>query len=517
MPKLHHSVSGGVVALACGVSFAQSLVRAPQIWSDTDLADWATPIAALNTRPAHYSSDEYYRIEGDNLRTYPVYDPGSEPAGYWEDLQKKQPEPLVDVAKIRNAQDWIDAGRRAFIEIDAYWTRTSDPTLIAAARNPRNFEGVLKRADGTVGESRWVVTRDGVSLSRRECGQCHREVLAAIGAETPEWLAAVSERMVSSAGGGARLEPAGLGDPRAQLRALPRYFIGDTIPMAMWRKFTVPWAPDERIERLRTVAAKDLSEQELQRMTQLGATAGGFPRVHGSPYFGAKRPDLRVLKYSRYLDATGTHRLRGPEDVGRYAAFVTGADRMEFGPHQILTNEQRRVRFRYADEVLYAIGMFLMSLEPPKSSVQPPADVRVRGEQVFTREGCINCHVPPAYTNGKLTPASGWQPPVNHPDRADIISISVGTDAGLALATRKGTGFYKVPSLRGVWDRPFLLHDGSLTSLEQMFDAARLDPQYQPKGWNPPGVRTRAVPGHTFGLSLSPDDKTALLAFLRSL
>lgn len=101
--------------------------------------------------------------------------------------------------------------------------------------------------------------------------------------------------------------------------------------------------------------------------------------------------------------------------------------------------------------------------------------------------------------------------------RADVISISVETDPGLALDTRKGTGFYKIPSLRGVWDRPFLLHDGSLTSLEQMFDPARLDPQYQPRGWNPPDIKTRAVPGHRFGLSLAPDDKSALLAFLRTL
>ena len=84
--------------------------------SDRDLLDWATPIAALQVRSAHYSSDEYYRIEGDNLRTYPVYDPANEPTGYWQELQEKKPEPLVDRGKIRNAQDWIEAGRRAFIE-----------------------------------------------------------------------------------------------------------------------------------------------------------------------------------------------------------------------------------------------------------------------------------------------------------------------------------------------------------------------------------------------------------------
>ena len=44
-----------------------------------------------------------------------------------------------------------------------------------------------------------------------------------------------------------------------------------------------------------------------------------------------------------------------------------------------------------------------------------------------------------------------------------------------------------------------------------------LTPDYEPQGWNPPGITKRAVPGHTFGLKLNSEDKSALLAFLRSL
>ena len=229
----------------------------------------------------------------------------------------------------------------------------------------------------------------------------------------------------------------------------------------MW---TVPWAPDERIESRR----ERVRRGELQELA--AGDPGVFNRPHGSPFYATKIPDLHILRYSRYLDATGTHRLRGPEDAARYAAFITGADPMDFGPHRILTDAQRRVRFRYADEVLYAIGMYLMSLEPPKNPNPAAADVLARGEQVFRREGCVNCHVPPNYTSGRLTLAQGWEPPANHPNRDDIAAVSVGTDPGLALKTRKGTGFYKIPSLRGVWYRPRLLHDASVTSLEEMFD-----------------------------------------------
>ena len=93
----------------------------------------------------------------------------------------------------------------------------------------------------------------------------------------------------------------------------------------------------------------------------------------------------------------------------------------------------------------------------------------------------------------------------------------MGTDPDLALKTRKGTGFYRIPSLRGVWYRRALLHDGSIATLEELFDPARLEPGYQSRGWNPPGVSKRGRSGHTSGLSLTAEEKKALIAFLRSL
>jgi hypothetical protein len=85
------------------------------------------------------------------------------------------------------------------------------------------------------------------------------------------------------------------------------------------------------------------------------------------------------------------------------------------------------------------------------------------------------------------------------------------------MKTRKGTGYYKVPSLKGVWYRGHYLHDGSVTTLEEMFNPARLLSDFVPTGFIPFGQKTRAVSGHEFGLKLPRDDKAALLAFLRSL
>ncbi len=95
--------------------------------------------------------------------------------------------------------------------------------------------------------------------------------------------------------------------------------------------------------------------------------------------------------------------------------------------------------------------------------------------------------------------------------------FSIGTEPDSALKTRKGTGLYKVPSLKGLWYRDILTHDGSVGKLEEWFDPARLRDDYVPKGFKGYQVEHRAVPGHEFGLKLAPEDKASLVAFLRTL
>jgi hypothetical protein len=54
----------------------------------------------------------------------------------------------------------------------------------------------------------------------------------------------------------------------------------------------------------------------------------------------------------------------------------------------------------------------------------------------------------------------GFTPPADHAGKYDILDVSVGTDPNLALKTRRGTGYYKVPSLKGVWYRGPFEHSG---------------------------------------------------------
>jgi len=102
------SVAGLLLFLTAAVgqpAFAQQdrpfKPEIPKVWDEKALATWATPVAGLNVPPGHFSEAEYYRAPIDNYRTYPVYAPGREPAGYWEMLQTVGPKPLIDPSKLR--------------------------------------------------------------------------------------------------------------------------------------------------------------------------------------------------------------------------------------------------------------------------------------------------------------------------------------------------------------------------------------------------------------------------------
>ena len=490
----------GPIAVLFGI--ANAFAQPPKTWDAKALADWATPVAGLNVRPGHFSEEEYYRAPIDNLRTYPVYYPGREPEGYWEMLQKVGPKPLIEPETLKTDADWIRAGKRVFEEYDIPAFRTYGPKVIAAARSAETFANrktpTMPRPDGTLREMRWVPTSRGLALSFLNCGSCHTRIMPD-GSEL---------RGAPQNDGGSGLF--------GQLRTSgPFPFPGASDGwqrMWIWQAYAVPWISEDIHESVKIIPIPDLASV-FGAAFRVGT---GGVRWNGSPYYPTKTPDLIGFKNRKFIDHTATHQHRAPGDLMRYAAMVTYAEASDFGPHRMLTDEQRKISSRLPDEALYALALYIYSLEPPPNPNK--ADARsASGAKIFDREGCGGCHTPPLYTNNKLTPAPGFQPPKEHFEFLDIMPMSVETDPGLALKTRKGTGYYKVPSLKGLWYRGRYLHDGSLTTLEEMFDPARLKNDYVPTGFMPVGVKSRAVKGHEFGLKLKPEDRAALIVFLRTL
>jgi hypothetical protein len=76
---------------------------------------------------------------------------------------------------------------------------------------------------------------------------------------------------------------------------LQRTYPGDSATVAFWREFTTPWAPDERIERIRSMTPGEIFQQQADRF---GRSFGGgvFARANASPYFVGKITDLQNLR-----------------------------------------------------------------------------------------------------------------------------------------------------------------------------------------------------------------------------
>jgi hypothetical protein len=487
------------------VLFAQSgghPVEAPRVWNDRDLRDWATPVAGLNVRPGHYSEKEYYSAPvGEYVRTYPVYFPGREPEGYWDMIRSQKPEPLIRPGA-RTPEQWLTEGRRIFHELDLPYLRNYDAGVIELVRSAEECKrlGGHAQKDGTMLGFRWVPTSTGLALSRQDCGGCHSRVM-------PDGGIVDGAPGPSDDGAGAIRVAAKLVTHDSP-KFLDFFSPGESTNQVLWRWWAAPWVPGDINDAVKSL---NFSLRDFG-----GYGRGVLARVNGSPFYPTKTPDLIGVKDRKYIDHTAAHLLRDAEDVMRYAALVSCCDSGEFGEYHMLTEKGRRILYRFPDELLYALAQYIYSLQPPANPNLKDSRA-AEGRTIFQRERCGNCHTAPLYTNNKLTIAAGFTPPPDHPLRADILPVSVDTDPGLALKTRKGTGLYKIPSLRGVWYRGYFGHDGSVTTLEEWFEPARLRDDYVPSGFKGYKVTHRAVPGHQFGLALSPHDKAALIAFLKTL
>jgi hypothetical protein len=511
MRRMSNLLMALVGCFAAGAGAAQSndgrdeeawVPEVPRVWDEQALRDWALPLAALGEPPMHMSSDDYYALPAENLKSYPVYMPGREPDGFWDVVLRAGPEPLIRPETLESKADWIAAGERVFFD----WVvlRTLDPDVVAMARDLDAMEarGAGPLPDGTINGLRWVPTDEGVALGMTNCSACHLLYLPDNTAVAGASSFAIPNTFRNALGG----------EIRAAERTLPGevpFALSGSIGEQAYQAYAAPWTNDPAGQAL-----ERLTQVEYDAYVGAGIAGGGVARWNGSILYPTKIPDLIGFKDRKYIDHTATHRHRDIGDLMRYAALVSFADNIDFGGRRMIASGTERFQTRLSDEGLYALALYVYSLEPPENP--NPFDARARaGRDLFARERCDRCHTPPLYTNNRLTLAEGFTAPEDAPE--DVVRRSVGTDPGLALYTRKGTGYYKVPSLKGVWYRGHYLHDGAVGSLEEMFDPDRLSETHEPGGFTPPGQPARAIPGHRFGLDLSAEEREQLIAFLRTL
>jgi hypothetical protein len=492
----------------------------PDAWDEARLESLQVPLAHAAASPKHVTREYYRSLPVRPIyKSYDVYRPDLEPKGYLEWLQMQEPVVLWD-EKVSPPQvteaDWVKAGELVFDSSLGWGTGAlmgPNPTL--QVRDPTWYEYTKAplTTDGKLPFHRYVIrTKGRVEVTRLSCAMCHTRVM-------PDKTVVKGAQGNFPFGRAAAYDTRRINDPARWARPMELNLYG------------APW--------LRPDPLADLDKKSIEEIA-VGheAVPPGVLARHGTGTWSPVQvPDLIGVEGRKYLDRTGLVRQRDIGDLMRYSALNQDADVFalygEFRPVAAFDRgflaklppprpADLAPGGRYSDAQLYALAKYVYSLKPPANPNLPKTDgerrLVARGEAVFDRLRCARCHGGDQYANNKLTPVDGFTAPASHHKEYDILEESVGTDPTLALRTRRGTGYYKVPPLRGVWYRGPFEHNGSVATLEDWFDPRRLGPAYQPTGWKgPPGTKARAVPGHRFGLNLSPDDRRALIAFLKTL
>ena len=466
------------------------------------MATLELPLVSPEFPAKHASAEAYYKLPVlEVYKSHPIYRPDLAPSNYLAFLQAQQPEIEWDPAKLPQTQkDWIRAGealfdaptrigRVAYGEVDI-----NDPYVYQ-----RDWYQAVKPTvggDGALPGIRFVIRRKGkLEIGVNACSMCHSRVmpdgfitLGAPGQFTYD--ASLAEDIRRSGRVAAMIE---------QNRQLLR------------RMYFTPWSPH-------TEVFEKLGAFDHQQMAVLfdGHVGGVMSIDRAAPWAPVKVPDLIRVADRKYLGATGLVQQRGIEDLMRFIALHSGGDALTSFGSWTPPAAAKDLGPRFSDEQIYALAQFLYSLKPPKNPYKPNSFTK-KGRAVFEREGCGACHSGTNFTNNKLMPAPGFRVPEAHMKLYDILPESIGTDPALAMETRRGTGYYRVPSLNGLWYRGPFGHNGTVAELEHWFTPQRLSSDFFPAGFGGLSGPQAAVKGHEFGLRLNSQDMAALFGYLRTL
>src|SRR5258706_5312144 len=150
----------------------------PKTWNDSDVAALEAPLANPKYSPVHISEEAYYRIPARVFyKSYPVYHPDREPAGYMEWLRKQEPAIAFDPSTLKTREDWVKAGEMVFNAPTSH-----NPVFFSAEnlRDPSFYKtaGMPVAKDGTIPFARWIIRKKGtVELGSMGCNTCHTRVL----------------------------------------------------------------------------------------------------------------------------------------------------------------------------------------------------------------------------------------------------------------------------------------------------------------------------------------------------
>jgi RoxA-like, cytochrome c-like len=194
------------------------------------------------------------------------------------------------------------------------------------------------------------------------------------------------------------------------------------------------------------------------------------------------------------------------------------------------------------------VERFITERKPPPYPFAINKELASRGQEVFAAQNCNTCHGPDGQRTGKVIPVSETELNTDR-HRLDMWTKDAA-DKYNAFAEGYAWDFnnlrkvvpegYQAVLLDGLWLRAPYLHNGSVPSLTDLLAPLEDRPKkflrgydvYDPVkvGFVSEGTEAQRVgfeydtslagnsnQGHTFGTQLSPDDKRALIEFLKTL
>jgi mono/diheme cytochrome c family protein len=189
--------------------------------------------------------------------------------------------------------------------------------------------------------------------------------------------------------------------------------------------------------------------------------------------------DLRPVRFLSYLQQDATVRARD------LSALAIRIETLVITAHGQVLRPPRMVAL--------ALAAYVLSLADALPDASEAAAASPAGARIFDVD-CRGCHGSPGFTG-------------------EPVALSViGTDPTLGRSADRGTGAYRVPSLRGVGTRGPLLHDASVSSIESLFDPTRPYAGFASRLGG-----TAGVSGHLYGLGLAAADRAALVSYLDAL
>src|SRR5262245_23357678 len=356
---------------------ASSTIAIPRTWDDQAVASLEVPLAVRSASPVQIPSKYYYGIPIRPIyKSYAVYHPSKEPAGYIDWLKRQEPQVAFDPANLNTPEDWTTAGELVFDAPTGYGHIAAGGSDLYL-RDPSWYQetGAPVARDGTLPFYRYVIRKKGkIEIGIFSCGMCHTRVM-------PD--GSVVKGAQGNVPGGRAL--AWDVNQQSVFMAPVNNFFARRFDRLL---FAAPWIKPDPYPEIGKSSAREIGARHA-------AIPPGVIARHGtSPLTPAKVPDLIGIQDRRYLDATGLVRHREIGDLMRYAALNTDADPFarygDFVPGEELPfgkapkDPAKMDSGRYSDEQLYALALYIYSLRPPRNPNALDA-LAARGQQVFER------------------------------------------------------------------------------------------------------------------------------------